>query len=1300
MKKDDLTLMNGAADCGGTMKRLETRARLVRRIALFLTLTLATGCLLSAMPAYAQSTNASVSGMIVDPGGARIVGARISLVNQSSKSARVTVADKEGVFNFSGVSAGTYTLTVKATSFETFIEKEINLHPGDKTSLPVIAMRIGVESISVTVTAHDFLVTNGEVSSLITADDIKHLATTGRDVTELVKILPGFALQPGAVTAGGGIANTSPAESTLVVGPGGSLGNYTANGAPSGGVALISDGSNVQDPGDSSATTQTINMDMVEEVKVTTSNFGADSAKGPVVINAVGKSGGDAYHGSVYINARTYQLNSQDWLIKNQGQPKPEDRYLYPGASFSGPVKIPGTDFNHSKKLVFLVGAEDYVQRNTFSGGSGPAALVLSTVPTDAMRGGDFSSNALAGLFNVSPADLATECPSGALGVFSNYCQSPSGVTPKGNPVANGVFPAADIDPGAAAYLALFPHANRVARSVLGTPQISDGKDRQDLYLTNNNLYQVRGRVDYDASENSKFYVVYNTEQGLTYIPSLPYSGPATNGNGMIADPSLIKGGTNSQTGSANYVHTFGPTLTNEAFAALSFYFNPFNPVNQSRQTTTALNYPYASSLLNNGTKQIPQLGYSSGIPLYLGPDFTQGEYYSRKQSIDLGDNLTKTWRTHTFKLGFYFERTANNQRTAGYAPGTQGQIANYGNYNKTWYSPNFHPGGIYTSTTPANGTSNTISDFMFGDVNAYGQGSVNPIEDMNYKTIDGYVTDSWKVLPRLTLEVGVRLDHLGPWTDTRGVGAAFWEPQTYSTPAFSASTPISSLPGLTWHGINSRVPVDLQPGRWAFVSPRASFALDMYGDGKTVFTGGGGMYRSHDSWNDYAGALATPLGSYFVSLFNVSLYCVDQFSKSSAAANAMPACTQGQTQTIPDPNNPLGTIPNPKYVPLSITSNALTASEAPTVNAADPNDNQQPLTVTYSVGINQALPHSGNLVINYAGNQSTHLLNGSGGQNMNTIPLGGLFRPNPNPVSPNYGSIGQSPDSIQYVDDYRPYPFYNSINVVRHSLKSNYNALQATWSKWIGPFHYNVNYTWSKALGDRGADGNGNVPDPTNYRNDYAITAYDRTHAFNASYTYIMGSPFHGSRIVSGFINAWEISGITNIQSGPNLQAAYGNNFQLSQTSNGVAQGTTGAGSNTDNKTYLGTPDISLQPIMTCDPSAHLKPNQFVNGSCLTLGPVGVNGPFRYPYMRGPHFFNSDLSVQKTFHLREKRSLDIRFAAFNFMNHPLTSLVAATNQPMKLFINGAGGTANSAFASSAYKQNRRICEVGLHYNF
>jgi len=121
---------------------------------------------------------------------------------------------------------------------------------------------------------------------------------------------------------------------------------------------------------------------------------------------------------------------------------------------------------------------------------------------------------------------------------------------------------------------------------------------------------------------------------------------------------------------------------------------------------------------------------------------------------------------------------------------------------------------------------------------------------------------------------------------------------------------------------------------------------------------------------------------------------------------------------------------------------------------------------------------------------------------------------------------------------------------------------------------------------------------------------------------------------------------------------------------------------------------------VLTCDPSINLHKGQFVNSACLTIGQQGINGPFHYPYMRGPAYFHTDLSGQKSFFFKGKKEIQIRFAAFNWLNHPLTSLVAATDNPLRLIVDGPGAVANTAFGISDYKEGRRICEMAVHYNF
>lgn len=380
---------------------------------------------------------------------------------------------------------------------------------------------------------------------------------------------------------------------------------------------------------------------------------------------------------------------------------------------------------------------------------------------------------------------------------------------------------------------------------------------------------------------------------------------------------------------------------------------------------------------------------------------------------------------------------------------------------------------------------------------------------------------------------------------------------------------------------------------------------------------------------------------------------------------------------------------------------------------ALDPKDNEQPLTYTYSATVDQLLPKGVHFELGYAGNEGQHLTAQNVDnlslslQNINPVPRGALFQPNPQTgaVVPVY--LIDSLSTTQ-VNQYRPYPEYGNIYVPRHILYSYYNGLQTSVSKQSGRLTYGVNYTWSKALGIKDGYYNGNAADATNLRNNYGPLSFDRTHIFNANYSFDLGTPFRGRKLFRQALNNWQISGITGLQSGPNLQGTLiSPDFDL--------QGKLGANGsstqlNVDSKTFLGTPDVSLQPETTCNPAIHTTSNQYINAKCLILPQIGQNGPFNYPYLRGPAYFNSDLTLVKNFPMAESRDLQIRFAAFNFLNHPLNSF--SSSYPTQVDLNmsnlTAGGevvspteaTAAPGFGATTIKEGRRVAELAVKYNF
>ncbi len=266
---------------------------------------------------------------------------------------------------------------------------------------------------------------------------------------------------------------------------------------------------------------------------------------------------------------------------------------------------------------------------------------------------------------------------------------------------------------------------------------------------------------------------------------------------------------------------------------------------------------------------------------------------------------------------------------------------------------------------------------------------------------------------------------------------------------------------------------------------------------------------------------------------------------------------------------------------------------------------------------------------------------------------------------------------------------------------------MQGSWNKQSGHANWLLNYTFSKALGIRGENGTNGVGDPTNINNDYGVLPNDRTHLFNAAYVYQEGSIYHGNKILSGAVNGWQISGITQLQSGSPLQAvaSSGANFGLGGSTtqpytlpNGV---TVPTGTGITNSLITGSPNIEEMPVLTCDPRSGLQKNQFINGNCFALPTPGNNGTFIMPYLKGPAFFNSDLSMSKNFVLSESKKLQIRFSAYNFLNHPLVSYnPAGGDGNLTLSFNSSGKITNPNFGYANYLNGNRSVQMTIKFFF
>jgi len=1229
-------------NCGSGSKRYPTRIG-----SCFLSL-MASALLLYPPAATAQSIFANLSGTVTDTTGAVVSGAKVTVQNTSTKVSRQLAANSAGYFSATQLPTGTYNVIVEAKGFERYQATGIVLNSSDEKSLN-INLRVGAESetVEVSAAAGEVAVTDsGEKSDLISSGELNELSLVGRNATEYIKLLAGATLQAnGAVNRPAYDGQVVGINGFAVGSNAGGLSNVVVNGQ---GVDITMDGQHSFDPGAAgSATPVNPNPDMISEVKILTSNFTAENAKGPVVVNTTTKGGAREFHGSGYMYARNSAMNAEDAFAKESeltsglapGELKVPSSYYYPGFNVGGPIIIPGTDFNRSRqKLFFFDGFEYYKQ--DLNGG-----IDRAFVPTPAMFNGDFSGlSQYTSVGRTLGAIPTAPAPGSRLG----FDQRAAG----GCTINGGVLSPQCLDPNAEVLLKDYLPAPNADPS-------SSGYNYVQAFSVAQNSWQNVVRGDYNITESTKAYVTWSRQREKANMPMGLW---INSGDNVVPAPSNAIGINGSDSVTVNVLHMLSPTMTSETTFGYTKINFPTQLADPAKQTRSGVGFPIRGIFGNSNTPAVVSWSSTFANLGDVGHDY-HPSMIALKGIPSVGENFTKVIRTHTLKSGFYYEHLYNKQDNWGEFMGVY-------QYGATGWG-----GGT---------TGNEYADALMGvGLAGYFEQALPPPTNLAQNIAAFYGQDHWRLTRRIAVDYGLRFEHYAkPYSDPYGLAV-------FNPSAYDSTIPVdtNTQTGITWHSLTPSVSVSGANSRLFYFSPRFGAAIDIFGTGKTVIRGGWGKYRSYDSVqsNDYVQPAETATGSSSWSCGWNDPLC--------------PTWESVDSHALTPPTYGTGLAPGLKGVFVM-----------------DPKDDEQPLVTTYSLTVDQQLPAKFRLEASYVGNYGQFYQSYS--NFYNGIPLGSMTAAAFGKYSADCGSgpYGGSNDHLASTaceQHFRQFPDYTTINESVTAGKSQFDSLQASVRRDVGVLTLLANYTFSKQLGDTGNQlANGGLPGalsiPQAEHYLWGVLPNDRAHALSLAYVFTMPK-VGASRLVRNALGGWQLSGITQIESGPQLSASGGLtslNFNLTQ--GGTAQ---------DNVHLLGSPDVTLFPSITCNPTQGITgKDQFINPNCFGPAPAGQLGNgARMPYMAGPMFWNTDLTLLKNFKLTERQALQFRFAAFNFLNHDLLSFTN-NDSNLKLGLNdlgqvitgttcpatsgGAPCTTPSTFGQATYHVGGRLLEVGVKYSF
>ncbi|HMF78704.1 MAG TPA: TonB-dependent receptor [Bryobacteraceae bacterium] len=1146
---------------------------------------IATACL------FAQNDRGTITGTVLDQQGAVVPNASIVARNAESHVEYRTVATGTGNYTIPALPAGPYSVNIESPGFKRFIQNGIVVQVAQTARIDV-SLQIGSISESITITAEAPLLKteNAEQSTVVTTERINQLPLNfgggGGNVGAIRSPYNFNILSPGV--GGTGFSTTTNPSSTTA----------NVNGMQASTFRVQVDGQDATSQNDIgwTSTVAQPSVDMLQEFSLQTSNYAAEYGQiGGGLYNFTTKSGTNELHGTGYEYFTNEALNAyRPFTYQN-----PRSRKNDFGGTISGPVWIPKL-YNGRNRTFFFFNLEVY--RNTVN-----TAGNFITLPTAAMRGGDFS------------ALLGAQVGTDVLGrpILANQIYDPGTVrNVNGNlvtdPFARNVIPTSRLDPVALKMQNLIP-APTNAGLVNNWAQLAGNYRRQTIPAF---------KIDEILPDNSKvsFYFSKQNTSQLTSVDGLPYPISAVRVQAIYGTTARL-----------NYDRSISPTVLWHSGIGYQRFNNPDTSPPQVLGYDAASQLGFTGSSTNPGG--FPRINWPTVNALGAGSSTNFGPSNANNYfDSGLTANSTATWvhGNHTYKIGAEYRLDSWTDRNSR---GAQG-ILNF--------SPN-ETGLPYLQNSAVGGQTIgfAYASFLLGQADT---ASVNAVQDPQWrKPAWGlFLQDTWKISSKLTLDYGLRWD----W-QTEG------HEIHYRTSMFGPTIPNPSagglLGGLVYEGYGAgRCNCTFSRAYPYAIAPRIGLAWQL--NSKTVVRAGWGVSYGQVPTFNYV-TNGTLLGVGFNSI---------AFSSPSFGA---PGATLSQGLQY-DRSQLYTASLNPGIVPYAGQLNSPNY-------LLDSNSGRPPRIMQWTFGLQREVSRSLLVEANWVGNRGawlsqpnsssvTSTLANLNATNPATFAAAGINPataagqslllstfasgiPQAHGFNPPYAGYPQTATLAQAL---RPYPQFGNIPLLWAPLGSSwYQSLQAKVTKrYSHGLTLNAAFTWSKSLANpAGPSNNGQVNNVFNRGVNKSVTSFDQPYIFNVGFTYEIPA-YSRNRIARAITGGWSLGGLLQYASGipiPSPVATTNMSSLVNQT--------------TLMNRVPGVPLYLTNPNCGC-----VDPNkQFAWNSAAWTNPApgswGMAAPYYsdFRYGRRP---SEQMSLGRLFRIREGMSLQIRAELFNLFNRTYLS--------------------------------------------